>query len=337
MEYKDYYKILGVDRDASADEIKRAYRKLARKYHPDVSSESDAQARFQEVQEAYEVLKDPEKRKAYDELGHNWREGQDFRPPPDWEQHFDFGGGGFTGGDAGAFSDFFESLFGRAGGGRARGFGGFGGPGFDQRGFGGGFHGGGFHGRGQDHTARVEIPLETAYRGGQHAITLQQPEAGAGGNVQARERSLNVRIPAGVTDGQQIRLSGQGGAGMGQGEAGDLYLEVRLKPHPLFRPDGRDIHLDVPIAPWEAALGATVTVPTLGGQVDTRIPEGARSGQRLRLKGRGLPGSPPGDQYLHLKIVAPKPGNDDERELYEQMRDKMDFDPRAEMKKGRAA
>lgn len=328
MEYKDYYTILGVERDASADEIKRAYRKLARKYHPDVSSESDAQERFQEVQEAYEVLKDPEKRKAYDELGQNWREGQDFRPPPDWEQEFDFGGGGFTGGDAEAFSEFFESLFGGGAGGRR---------GFGRSGFGGGGAGGGFHGRGQDHTARVEVPLETAYQGGQHPITLQQPEAGAGGNVQARERSLNVRIPAGVTDGQQIRLSGQGGAGMGKGQAGDLYLEVRLQPHPLFRPDGRDIHVDVPIAPWEAALGATVTVPTLGGQVETRIPEGARSGQRLRLKRRGLPGSPPGDQYLNLKVVAPKPRNEEERTLYEQMRDTMDFNPRADMNKGRAA
>jgi curved DNA-binding protein len=326
VEYKDYYSILGVERDASADDIKRAYRKLARKYHPDVSSEPDAESKFQELQEAYEVLKDPEKRAAYDELGQGWRQGQDFRPPPDWEQHFDFGGGGFTGGDAGAFSDFFESLFGRAAGGGARGFGGFGGRGAA----------GGFHGRGQDHTARVEIPLETAYSGGQQTITLQSPESPARGNVQARPRSLNVRIPAGVTDGQQIRLSGQGGSGVGSGAAGDLYLEIHLRPHRLFRPDGRDIHLDLPIAPWEAALGATVKVPTLGGAVDTRIPAGARSGQRLRLKGRGLPGSPSGDQYLHLRIVAPKPKTDEDRELYERMRDRMAFDPRAGLF-GRAA
>lgn len=327
MEYKDYYSILGVERDASADDIKRAYRKLARKYHPDVSSEKDAESKFQELQEAYEVLKDPEKRAAYDQLGQGYHQGQDFRPPPDWEQHFDFGGGGFTGGDAGAFSDFFESLFGRAaGGGGARGFGGFGGRGAAD----------GFHGRGQDHTARVEIPLETAYSGGQHTITLQSPETPARGNVQARPRSLNVRIPAGVTDGQQIRLSGQGGSGVGSGAAGDLYLEIHLRPHPLFRPDGRDIHLDLPIAPWEAALGATVKVPTLGGEVDMRIPAGARSGQRLRLKGRGLPGSPPGDQYLHLRIVAPKPQSDEDRELYERMRDQMAFDPRAGLF-GRAA
>ena len=323
MEYKDYYKIMGVDRDASADEIKRAYRKLARKYHPDVSDEPDAEDKFQELQEAYEVLKDPEKRKAYDELGMNWQQGEDFRPPPDWEQRFDFGGGGFTGGDADAFSEFFENLFGRAQAGR--GPGGSGGT----RGFTGA--GRGFHGRGQDYTARVEIPLETAYSGGQHTITLQRGAGDAGG-----ERSLNVRIPAGVTDGQQIRLSGQGGSGMGQGGAGDLYLEVRLRPHPIFRPEGRDIHLDVPIAPWEAALGDTVTVPTLGGQVDAKVAPGARSGQRLRLKGRGLPGSPAGDQYLHLRVVAPPPKTEADRRLYEQMREQMAFDPRAEIK-GRAA
>lgn len=315
MEYKDYYGIMGVDRDASQDDIKRAYRKLARKYHPDVSSEPDAESRFQEVQEAYEVLKDPEKRAAYDQLGRGWQQGQDFRPPPGWDEGFEFHGGGFTAGDAGAFSDFFESLFGRgAGRGRAQGF-------------------GGFHGRGQDHFAPVELSLEEAYSGGRHSITLQAPAVDARGRVQQRERTLDVRIPAGVTEGQQIRLSGQGGAGMGQGGSGDLYLEIRLKPHPLFRVDGRDVHLDVPIAPWEAALGATVTVPTLGGEVDARIPAGARSGQRLRLKGRGLPGSPAGDQYLHLRIVAPKPRNDADRELYERMSEQMAFDPRAELRR----
>lgn len=319
MEYKDYYKIMGVDRDASQDEIKRAYRKLARKYHPDVSSEPDAEERFQEVQEAYEVLKDPEKRAAYDRLGENWQQGQGFQPPPGWDEGFEFTGGGFTGGDAGAFSDFFESLFGR-------------GAGFGHaRGGRGGF--GGFHGRGQDHFARVEISLEEAYHGGQHQVTLQAPATDPHGRVQGQQRTLNVRIPAGVTEGQQIRLTGQGGEGMGQGGRGDLYLEVAIRPHPLFRPEGRDIHLDVPIAPWEAALGATVTVPTLGGEVDARIPAGARSGQRLRLKGRGLPGSPPGDQYLHLQVVAPRPRNDDERALYERMREQMDFDPREKLRR----
>ena len=314
VEYKDYYSIMGVDRDASQDEIKRAYRKLARKYHPDVSSEPDAEDRFQEVQEAYEVLKDPEKRAAYDQLGANWREGQGFQPPPGWDEGFEFSGGGFTGGDAGGFSEFFESLFGR-GSAYGHAHGGF----------------GGFHGRGQDHFARVEITLEEAYRGGQHPVTLQSPAVDARGRVQTRQRTLNVRIPAGVTEGQQIRLSGQGGAGMGEGASGDLYLEVALRPHPIFRAEGRDIHLELPIAPWEAAMGGTVTVPTLGGDVDARIPPGARSGQQLRLKGRGLPGSPAGDQYLHLQIVVPQPRTDADRELFERMRQQMEFDPRARL------
>ncbi len=314
-EYKDYYKIMGVDRDASQDEIKRAYRKLARKYHPDVSSESDAEARFQELQEAYEVLKDPEKRAAYDQLGADWREGQDFRPPPGWDSGFEFSGGGFTHGDAAAFSDFFESLFGRnsAYGHAHGGFGGF----------------GGVHGRGQDHFARIELDLEDAYRGGVHSLTLRNPTIDARGRVHNEPRNIKVRIPAGVADGQQIRVPGKGGEGVGQGGAGDLYLEVSLRSHPVFRPEGRDIHLDVPIAPWEAALGATVKVPTLGGEVEAKIPAGARSGQRLRLKGRGLPGSPPGDQYLHLRVDVPPAGSEADRELYERMRQQMDFDPRA--------
>lgn len=314
MEYKDYYRILGVARDASQDDIKRAYRRLARKYHPDVSEEQDAEARFQELQEAYEVLKDPEKRTAYDRFGENWREGQDFRPD-EGAPDFDFAGGGFTAGDASGFSDFFESLFGRGAGRR-----------------GGGFHGG-FHGRGDDHFARVELTLEEAYHGGTRRISLQTPKVTADGRVERETRSVDVRIPAGVTEGQQIRVPGQGGSGIGQGGTGDLYLEVALRPHAHYRAEGRDIHLDLPIAPWEAALGAKVTVPTLGGEVETRIPAGARSGQQLRLKGRGLPGSPPGDQYLHLRIVTPPAQTDAERQLYERMRAEMDFDPRASLKR----
>ncbi len=333
MEYKDYYKIMGVERDASQEEIKRAYRKLARKYHPDVSKEPDAETRFQEVQEAYAVLKDPEKRTAYDQLGSGWREGQDFRPPPGWG-----GGEGFrysgnvSEEDARAFSEFFEELFGRGRRGAGAGFGGE--PGGDFR---GGFTGGGrgfgegaFHGRGQDHVARVEIPLEVAHSGGQQRITLPASDGG-------ETRTLSVRIPAGVSDGQHIRLSGQGGAGVGRGGKGDLYLEIHLKPHPLFRVEGRDIHVDLPIAPWEAALGGTIKVPTLGGEVETRVRPGARSGQRMRLKGRGLPGSPAGDQYLHLKIVAPEPRTDDQRKVYEQMRETFDFDPRAELRRRTAS
>lgn len=316
MEYKDYYKVMGVERDASQDDIKRAYRKLARKYHPDVSSEADAEDRFQQLQEAYEVLKDPDKRAAYDQLGSAWRDGQDFRPPPDWRTDTGFGGGfsgGFAGGDAEAFSDFFESLFGDRGRHRRSGF------------------GDGFHGRGQDQFARLDITLEEAYEGGRKRVTLTSPEADAGGRIQTQSRTYDIRIPPGVTDGQHIRLSGQGGVGIGEGGHGDLYCEIRIRSHPLFRLEGRDVHLDLPIAPWEAGPGATVTVPTLGGEVDARIPPGARSGQRLRLKGRGLPGSPPGDAYLHLRIVAPRPRNDADRELYERMRTQMDFDPRADL------
>jgi len=313
-EYKDYYKIMGVERDASQDEIKRAYRRLARKYHPDVSKEADAEERFQQLQEAYEVLKDPEKRAAYDQLGANWREGQEFRPPPGWDSGFEFSGGGFTQGDAGAFSDFFESLFGR---GSAWGHG--------QRGF------DGFHGRGQDHSARIELDLEDAYRGGVHSITLQNPTLDEHGRIHNQPRRIKVRIPPGATEGQQVRVPGKGGEGVGRGGSGDLFLEVSLRPHPLFRPEGRDIHLDVPIAPWEAALGARIQVPTLGGEVQASIPAGARSGQRLRLKGRGLPGKPPGDQYLHLGIVTPPARTEADRELYRRMQEQMGFDPRAEL------
>ncbi|MDZ7747477.1 MAG: DnaJ C-terminal domain-containing protein [Halofilum sp. (in: g-proteobacteria)] len=247
--------------------MKRAYRKLARKYHPDVSSEPDAEDRFQEVQEAYEVLKDPEKRAAYDRLGENWQQGQGFEAPPGWDEGFEFTGGGFTGGDAGAFSDFFESLFGRGSAyGHAH----------------GGRHGfGGFHGRGQDHFARVEVSLEEAYHGGQHQVTLQAPATDPQGRVQTRQRTLNVRIPAGVTEGQQIRLTGQGGGRWARRRPRTVYLEVALRPHPLFRAEGRDVHLDVPVAPWEAALGATSDGATLGGEV-------ARGAQSRRQRRSGL-------------------------------------------------
>lgn len=304
MEYRDYYAVLGVAREATADEIKRSYRRLARKYHPDVSKEPDAEERFKQVQEAYEVLKDPEKRAAYDQLGSGFRPGQEFRPPPDWGSGFEFSGSG----GAGRFSDFFEQLFGA------------GTP------FGPG-RGGGFDLRGEDHHARIELSLEEAFSGGTRSIELKHPEA-RGGRVDLRTRRLNVRIPAGVTDGQVIRLGGQGAAGMGRGGSGDLYLRVSLKPHRLFTVDGRDVTLTLPVAPWEAALGATVPVPTLGGTVDLKIPPGGRAGQRLRLKGRGLPGSPPGDQYVIPQVVLPPADTPAARALYEQMRRELDFDPR---------
>ena len=292
MQFRDYYETLGVARSASQDDVKRAYRRLAHKYHPDVSKEANAEARFKEVGEAYEVLKDPEKRAAYDRFGKDWKHGQEFRPPPGWERQFDFGGGGFSG-DSG-FSDFFETLFGRGGFAGARG------P---------------MRARGGDQSVRVEIPLEDAYRGATRTITV-------------RGRTLSVRIPKGVTEGQRIRLGGQGGAGAGGGPAGDLYLAVAHAAHPLFTAEGRDVHLKLPIAPWEAALGATVSVPTLGGKVDLKIPRGSRAGRTLRLKGRGLPGRPSGDQYVTLEIVIPPADSPEAESLYRKMAESMRFDPR---------
>lgn len=319
MEFKDYYKVMGVEPDASAEDIKRAYRKLARKYHPDVSEDPNAEDRFKEIGEAYEVLKDPAKREEYDQLRKGgWRGGEEFRPPPGWGSAdgrggaggFDFSGfgdgGGFGAEDAGGFSDFFESLFG--GGGRQR----------------------RAH-KGADVRARVEIDLETAYGGGTRRISLERPERAPDGSVQRKVRSMDVKIPAGMTEGRQIRLAGKGDPGPGNAPAGDLYLEIHITPHRLFEVDGKDVHLTLPLAPWEAALGATISVPTLAGKVEMNIPAGATSGQRLRLKGRGLPGKPAGDQYALLKIVAPKPENDAQEKFYEQMRDTFDFDPRAGM------
>jgi len=314
MEFKDYYETLGVKRDATQDEIKRAYRKLARKYHPDVSSEPDAEERFKEVKEAYEVLKDPEKRAAYDQLGSRWREGQDFQPPPGWDAGFEFSGGGFTDADAAHFSEFFESLFG---------------------GRGAHFHSGGRRRRrsykGEDHHAKILIRLEDAYQGATRSIQLQVPELTPDGHVTLRRRTLQVKIPKGIAAGQQIRLAGQGAPGVEGGPAGDLYLEVEFEPHPLYQVEGRDVYLTLPIAPWEAALGAKVQVPTLGGRVDLKIPAGSQSGQKLRLKGRGLPGKTPGDQYVVLKIVVPRKLDEKGRALFEQMAREIPFNPREEL------
>jgi curved DNA-binding protein len=325
MEFKDYYQLLEVPRTATQDEIKRAYRKLARKFHPDVSKEPNAEEQFKAVQEAYEVLKDPEKRTAYDQFGGRFREGQQFRPPPDWGAGFEFrgapGGGGpgaeFTSADPG-FSEFFSSLFGA-------------GSPFGPGGRGGGR--GGFHARGEDHHARLDLTLEEAFGGGAKTLELRHPELGPDGHVAVRNRTLRVNVPAGVTDGQVIRLAGQGSAGAGEGSAGDLYLQVHVLPQAGFELDGRDVTATLPVAPWEAALGATVAVPTLAGPVDLRIPAGARTGQKLRLRGRGLPAqgrdAVAGDQYVVLKIVLPPADTPRARELYETMQRELAFDPRA--------
>ncbi len=315
MEFKDYYKIMGVARDATQDEIKRAYRKLARKYHPDVSKEGDAEERFKEVGEAYEVLKDPEKRAAYDQLGPNWQAGQEFRPPPDWDAGFEFSGGGYTAGGPDRHSDFFEELFGR-----------------------GGFaHAGGeerrrtFRMRGEDHHAKVLIDLEDSFTGATHSITLRMPELTDDGRVTTRDHTLKVRIPKGIRPGQQIRLVGQGGPGIGGGGSGDLYLEVEFRAHPYFRVDGPDIYLDLPVAPWEAALGATVQAPTPTGAVDLKIPANSNQGRKLRLKGRGLPGKEPGDLYVVLRVVLPGADSGAAKNLYQEMKVQLGFNPRASM------
>jgi len=321
MDYKDYYKILEVERSATQDEIKRAYRKLVRKYHPDVNTGADAaeaEARFKEVGEAYEVLSDPEKRAAYDQLGADWKAGQQFKAPPDWDDGFEFSGGGYTQADQGNFSDFFDDLFaGRRGqGGQTQG-----GPRTTRE----------FHAHGQDSHAKIVISLQEAYDGGSRDFTLRAPELDDSGHVVLRERSIRVKIPKGVTEGKHIRLRGKGAPGMGQGKAGDLYLEVAIQADAPYRIEGNDVYLDLPVTPWEAALGARVRVPTPSGAVEMKVPEHAQTGKKLRLKGRGIPAKPPGDFYAVLKIVIPPNETEAARKLYEQMSREMDYDPRATM------
>lgn len=314
MDFKDYYKIMGVEKNASQDEIRRAYRKLARKYHPDVSKEADAEARFKEVGEAYEALKDPEKRAAYDQLGANWKAGQDFNPPPNWDAGFEFSGGGYTGGNASDYSDFFESLFGR----------GFGSAQAEQQ-------YGDYAARGQDHHARVVIDLEDAYHGAARSITLQSPELDSSGRVTTKQRTLNVKIPKGVKQGQRIRLTGQGSPGMGSAPAGDLYLEIEFKPHGIYRVDGHDVYIDLPLTPWEAALGTTIKVPTPNGAVDLKIAKGTTAGRKMRLKARGIPGKPPGDLYVVPQITLPPADSDAAKDLYRKMEQEMPYNPRSKL------
>jgi curved DNA-binding protein len=310
VEYKDYYKILGVDKKASAEDIKKAYRKLVRKYHPDVSKHADADQKTKEINEAYGVLGDAEKRAAYDDLGQGYRAGQEFRPPPDWGAQHDFAGAGAD--------DFFADLFAHMGRGRGRGRGGAG--------------AGGFQMRGEDVHATISIDLRDAYNGASKTISLRVPEHDAQGRVAMREKTLSVNIPKGVTPGQQLRLTGQGHPGSGGGPAGDLYLEMQFNPDPRYRVEGTDVYETVPVAPWEAALGAKIAVPTPSGEVEVTAPPNSQSGRKLRLKGRGIPARTPGDLYLILEVVLPPADDPRARALYEEMaRELSHFNPRERM------
>jgi curved DNA-binding protein len=285
MQYKDYYEILGLTRGAGADEVKRAYRKLARKFHPDVSKEKNAENRFKEVQEAYEVLRDPEKRAAYDQLGRDYRTGQQFRPPPDWSQRFgNSGGQRFS--DLNGFSDFFSSLFGGAAGAPPP----------------------------EAEAGQLEVTVEEAFAGIKRRVML---------NDSGRARYVDVQIPPGVMDGQSLRIQGVGGSA-------SLIFRVKMRPHTLYALQGKDVQIELPLAPWEAALGAKVAVPTLGGTVELTVPAGAQSGQKLRLRGRGFPGTPGGDQIVIIKLVTPAAGSSQQKEAYERMKREFKFDPRAD-------
>jgi curved DNA-binding protein len=315
LQFKDYYQTLGVARDATADEIKKAFRKLARKYHPDLSKEAGAESRMKEVNEAYAVLSDPEKRAAYDALGRGHRPGEEFRPPPDWDANFEFSGPGF-GAEAADFSDFFAELFGRMGG-RPR-----------EAGF--GRREARYEARGEDHHAKIVLDIEDAWRGATRQISLRVPKMDASGRVVLDTRTLDVQIPKGVREGQLIRLAGQGSPGLGGGPPGDLLLEVHFRPHQRFQVSGRDLLVDLPVAPWEAALGAVVPVALPDGStLKVRIPAGAQSGRQLVVRGKGIPGNPPGDLELTVRVVLPAADTARARQLYEQMARELKFDPRA--------
>jgi curved DNA-binding protein len=289
MQYRDYYEILGVTRGADADEVKRAYRKLARKFHPDVSKEKNAEEKFKEVQEAYEVLRDSDKRAAYDQLGRDFRNGQQFRPPPDWSQRFG-GSGGQRFADSNGFSDFFSSLFG------------------------GSAAGGSNAGQADSDAGHLDVTVEEAFAGTKRRVAL---------NEHGRQRQVDVQIPAGVTEGQPLRIPGLGGRS-------SLIFRIRLRPHHLYEVVGKDVQIELPLAPWEAALGAKVAVPTLGGTVELTVPAGAQSGQKLRLRARGFPGNPAGDQMVTIKLVTPPAQTATQKEAYERMKRDFEFDPRAD-------
>lgn len=323
VKFRDYYEILGIKRGAGQDEVQRAYRKLARKYHPDVNKAADAEEKFKEINEAYEVLKDPEKRKMYDQLGPDWRSGQDFRPPPEWGFQQGFGGAGqqaeFHWGGAGGFSDFFETLFG--------------GRGFQQarRGAGGGFRQGGvWRQSGQDQETTIRITLAEAFHGGTKPVALQAQVINAQGQIEVQEKRYDIKIPAGIRPGQKIRLPGQGGEGIGGGPRGDLYMKVEIEPHPVFTLRGRDLYMEVPVSPWEAVLGSDVRIGTLSGFVTLKVPPGTQSGQKLRLRGKGMPNpkGEPGDLYAAMVVKVPTQPSRREQELFEELRKTSNFNPR---------
>ena len=299
MKYQDYYQILGVPRDASEADLKKSYRKLARQYHPDVSKDAAAEEKFKEVNEAYDVLKDAEKRQAYDRFGSNWKQGHEFDPGG-------YSGGGFSGGD---FSDFFESIF---SGGRQQGS-----PFRQQR------------SKGEDHHLKLDITLEEAFQGGSKTIQFSQKPVHGDRLASAEMKKLKINIPQGVASGQKIRLSKQGQAAPNGGEAGDLYLEMNILPHRYFKLDKQDITLRLPVTPWEAALGATLKVPTLDGDVELKIKPGVQSGQKMRLKGKGMPGHERGDQYVEIMIHTPPADNEKAKKFYSGMGQQFDFNPRS--------
>jgi curved DNA-binding protein len=319
MKYKDYYQILGINRNANQDEVKKAYRKLARQYHPDISKESGAEAKFKEIGEAYEVLKDPEKRKAYDQLG-RYQPGQEFRPPPDWEESFGTGTRyyEFSGGDLGGFSDFFFGLFG-------------GGMGRQASARPSRAH---FAMNGQDFETNIQIDLEEAYRGTMRTMQMEVPEITPDGGIKRTPKNITVRIPKGATDGQRLRVKGKGGKGLHGGHDGDLYLTISIKPHRTFRVNGHDLYVTLPVAPWEAALGAKIEIPAVEQKILLTIKPGAQSGQKLRIAGKGLPKPKGGfgDLYAVLQIANPSTLTATEKSLYETLAKNSSFNPRTSLK-----
>jgi curved DNA-binding protein len=310
MEFKDYYRTLGISQNASEDEIKKAFRKLARKYHPDVSKEPDAEQKIREINEAYAVLSDPEKRAAYEQLSHGYQPGQDFRPPPGWDTGFEFSNRGFSSSDAADYSDFFAELFGHMGGGRAA-------------------HARAGHAqRGEDHHAKVLLDLEDSFTGPTRQISLRLPQLDAHGRVLLVNRTLNLKIPLGIFEGQIIRLAGQGGPGLAGGVSGDLLLEVHFNPDSRLRVEGRELHRVLPVSPWEAALGAVIPIRLPGGVISVRLPPGSQSGRILRVRGKGIPANPPGDLLLEIQVLLPAADTPKAKQIYEDMARELAFDPR---------